>query len=145
MSILRKVFSDFHVSNFYRITGSKLLPVRVGYSTASSTSSQPEDDLPAENLSNPYQKEKRCCVLCKYGVEVDYKNARLLSQFLSPFTGKVYEKNITGLCKAKQKSVEREIIKSQNAGYLAVMLKKVEYIRDPKLCDPSRPIRPHRY
>lgn len=31
--------------DFYRITGSKLLPVRVGYSTASSTSSQPEDDL----------------------------------------------------------------------------------------------------
>jgi small subunit ribosomal protein S18 len=95
---------------------------------------------------------------------VDYKNARLLSQFLSPFTGKVYEKNITGktvfssfqqflfiyslfigLCKTKQKIVEGEIIKAQNAGYLAIMLKKVEYLKDPKLYDPNRPVRPHRY
>ncbi len=97
-------------------------------------------------------------------MKVDYKNARLLSQFLSPFTGKVYERNITGtifkakckisyliyfsfvgLCKAQQKTVENEIIKSQVAGYLAVMLKKVEYLKDPKLCDPNRPVRPHRY
>ena len=119
---------------------------------------------PIQNLSNPYQKEKRCCVLCKYDVKVDYKNARLLSQFLSPFTGKVYEKNITGkilyssfqqflfiysffigLCKTKQKIVEGEIMKAQNAGYLAIMLKKVEYLKDPKLYDPNRPVRPHRY
>ena len=102
--------------------------------------------------------------MCKYNVKVDYKNARLLSQFLSPFTGKVYERNITGtiilfieicimytnyfnlgLCTAQQKIVESEIIKSQVAGYLAIMLKKVEYIKDPKLCDPNRPVRPHRY
>jgi hypothetical protein len=49
------------------------------------------------------------------------------------------------LCKLKQKIVEGEIIKAQNAGYLAVMLKKVEYLKDPKLCDPNRPVRPHRY
>nr|CAG4651537.1 EOG090X0N7H [Simocephalus serrulatus] len=101
--------------------------------------------MPVENLSNPYQKEKRCCILCKFNVQVDYKNPRLLSQFLSPFTGKVYERNITGLCKSQQQKVEIEITKSQSAGYLAVMLKKVEYIRDPKLCDPNRPVRPHRY
>lgn len=43
-----KMKSDIYhllLLDFYRITGSKLLPVRVGYSTASSTSSQPEDDL----------------------------------------------------------------------------------------------------
>nr|CAG4649891.1 EOG090X0N7H [Scapholeberis mucronata] len=101
--------------------------------------------MPVENMENPYKKSKRCCVLCKYNVEVDYKNPRLLSQFLSSFTGKIYERNITGLCKTQQKRVESEIIKSQAAGYLATMLKKVEYLEDPKLFDVNRPVRPHRF
>ena len=47
-------------------------------------------------MTNPYKSEKRLCVLCRHKIEVDYKNPRLLSQFLSSFTGKVYERNITG-------------------------------------------------
>ncbi|EFX77265.1 hypothetical protein DAPPUDRAFT_305829 [Daphnia pulex] len=143
MALMQKILPCFHISSLYRTTMFPLLTVR--HSTNYNASLQQEDDQPAQNLSNPYQKEKRCCVLCKYDVNVDYKNARLLSQFLSPFTGKVYERNITGLCKSKQKIVESEIIKAQNAGYLAIMLKKVEYFKDPKLCDPDRPVRPHRY
>nr|CAH0108539.1 unnamed protein product [Daphnia galeata] len=147
MAFSKKVVPFFHISSLYRI--SSIIPVPhviVRHSTNFNASLQQEDDdQPIQNLSNPYQKEKRCCVLCKYDVKVDYKNARLLSQFLSPFTGKVYEKNITGLCKTKQKIVEGEIIKAQNAGYLAIMLKKVEYLKDPKLYDPNRPVRPHRY
>ena len=47
-------------------------------------------------MTNPYESEKRQCILCYRKIEVDYKNPRLLSQFLSSFTGKVYERNITG-------------------------------------------------
>nr|CAG4638208.1 EOG090X0N7H [Chydorus sphaericus] len=104
-----------------------------------------DSDLPVEGLVNPYQKDRRCCVLCKYKVKVDYKNPRLLSQFISPFTGKIYEQNITGLCKKQQELVELEVTRSRAAGFLAHMLKKVEYLKDPKLYDPNRPIRPHKY
>ena len=47
-------------------------------------------------MRNPYEKEQRQCILCKYKIEVNYKNPRLLSQFVSPFTGKLYDRNITG-------------------------------------------------
>ncbi|CAG2121908.1 unnamed protein product, partial [Medioppia subpectinata] len=30
-------------------------------------------DLPDQSLANPYRKAKRVCILCKYGIEVDYK------------------------------------------------------------------------
>nr|CAG4635238.1 EOG090X0N7H [Alona affinis] len=111
----------------------------------STSSPNVDPDMPVDGLTNPYQQDRRCCVLCKYKVKVDYKNTRLLSQFMSPFTGKVYERNITGLCKTQQEIVEAEIKRSQSSGYLAIMLKKVEYLRDPKLYDPNRPIRPHRF
>lgn len=45
----------------------------------------------------------------------------------------------------QQEIVENEILRSQMAGYLAFMLKKVNYLKDPKIFDPSRPVRPHRY
>jgi len=101
--------------------------------------------MPVENMTNPYESEKRQCILCYRKIEVDYKNPRLLSQFLSSFTGKVYERNITGLCKKQQKIVETEIKRSQEAGFLAFMLKKPEYIKDPVICDANKPVRPHRF
>nr|CAG4648446.1 EOG090X0N7H [Moina brachiata] len=89
-------------------------------------------------LKNPYLKDPVHCILCKYGVKVDYKNTRLLSQFLSPFTGKVYDQSMTGLCSEQQKRVEAAIKQAQTAGYLAVMLKKVEYKDDPVISNMSR-------
>lgn len=58
----------------------------------------------------------KCCILCKFKIEPDYKNVRLLSQFQSRHTGRVYGKHITGLCSYKQTQVEQEIIKAQNSG-----------------------------
>ncbi|CAG2177163.1 unnamed protein product, partial [Oppiella nova] len=52
-------------------------------------------DLPDLSLANPYRKAKQICILCKYGIEVDYKNVQLLSQFVSPYTGRLYDKHIT--------------------------------------------------
>nr|CAG4643672.1 EOG090X0N7H [Ilyocryptus agilis] len=122
------------------------LSMLVARSASSAGSSQHADpDMPLSDMANPYQKEKRCCILCKYNVKADYKNPRLLSQFVSPFTGKIYERNVTGLCKRQQAIVENEISKSRQAGYMAYMLKKVEYTKDPKLYDPNRPFRPHRF
>lgn len=49
-------------------------------------------------------------------MNIDYKNTRLLSQFISRFTGRVYGRHITGLCRHKQDEVEKEIKKAREAG-----------------------------
>lgn len=74
-----------------------------------------------------------------------YKNIRLLSQFQSPYTGKIYGRQITGLCKSKQEMVEKEIVKAQSVGYMGSYHKSNDFLKDPKLFDPERPIRPHKY
>ncbi len=78
-------------------------------------------------------------------IHPDYKNVRLLSQFQSPYTGRIYGRHITGLCKAKQEVVEKEIIKSQSSGFMGTYHKSMDFINDPRLFDPERPIRPHKY
>ncbi|KZC05944.1 PREDICTED: 28S ribosomal protein S18c, mitochondrial [Dufourea novaeangliae] len=101
-------------------------------------------DLPTLS-ENPYKKEKRLCILCKLKIEPDYKNARLLSQFQSSYTGRIYGKHITGLCDRKQKRVEEEIVKAQNAGLMGYMTKEPKYVNDPKLFNPAFPFKPHPY
>lgn len=96
-------------------------------------------------MPNPFQKEKIQCILCKHNIDPDYKNVKLLSQFQSPYTGRIYGRHITGLCKAKQDKVEKEILKAQMSMLMGYMHKDVTYLKDPKLFDPERPIRPHKY
>jgi len=67
-------------------------------------------------IENPYVKEKQQCILCRLGIEPDYKNVRLLSQFQSQYTGRIYGRHITGLCKHKQMRLEQEIAKAQSSG-----------------------------
>nr|CAG4652377.1 EOG090X0N7H [Triops cancriformis] len=97
------------------------------------------------DMPNPYVKDATKCILCKHNVEVEYKNVRLLSQFVSPFTGKVYNRNITGLCAKQDKLVKEEIRKAQNFGYMPVTIKAPQYLKDPRLFDPGHPIRSHRF
>lgn len=68
-----------------------------------------------------------------------------MSQFQSPYTGRIYGRHITGLCEKKQEKVEGEILKSQNAGLMGYYLKDPSFIKDPKLFDAENPIRPHRF
>lgn len=44
-----------------------------------------------------------------------------------------------------QEEVEAEIVKAQTVGFMGIMTKKPEFLKDPKLFDPERPIRPHKY
>lgn len=83
--------------------------------------------------------------MCKLKITPDYKNVKLLSQFQSPYTGRIYGRHITGLCKHKQTLVETEIDKAQRAGLMATYLKEPSYLKDPKLFDPEKPVRPHRF
>lgn len=96
-------------------------------------------------MPNPFEKEKLQCILCKMNITPDYKNVKLLSQFQSPFTGRIYGRHITGLCANKQKQVEAEIVKAQSAGLMGYYNKEVIFMKDPKLFDPEKSIRPHRF
>ncbi|RWS21656.1 28S ribosomal protein S18c-like protein [Leptotrombidium deliense] len=98
---------------------------------------------PTPNMENPYKKEKKQCILCKYGVQLDYKNPRLLSQFVSPFTGRVYDKHITGLCEKQQQILKAELWKSQRSGFMPYIYRDPRFANDPKLFNPMRPQRPN--
>ncbi|ODM96149.1 28S ribosomal protein S18c, mitochondrial [Orchesella cincta] len=102
------------------------------------------EDLPI-GMDNPYEKPKKICILCEHGITPNYKNIKLLYQFVSPYTGMPYERHITGLCKQKQEQVEKAILLAVNLGLMSNYLKEVEFLKDPKLCDPERPFRPHKY
>ncbi|XP_059479632.1 small ribosomal subunit protein bS18m [Neocloeon triangulifer] len=102
-------------------------------------------DLPSSEMKNPFEKEKVKCILCQLDINPSYKNLRLLSQFVSSFTGKPYGRHITGLCKGKQELVEKEIMKARNLGMMPYMLKNAKFLKDPPLYDPEKPLRPHNY
>ncbi|XP_066246416.1 small ribosomal subunit protein bS18m [Euwallacea similis] len=102
-------------------------------------------DAPTFDMENPFEKEHEQCILCKHNIKVDYKNVKLLSQFQSPYTGRIYGKHITRLCKQQHELVEAEICKAQTSGLMASYLKEPCYLDDPKLFDPENPIRPHRF
>ncbi|CAD6240787.1 GSCOCG00008916001-RA-CDS [Cotesia congregata] len=104
-----------------------------------------DEDLPIKMEANPFEKEKKQCVLCRLNVTPDWKNVRLLSQFQSAYTGRIYGRHITGLCKHKQELVEREILKAQNSGFMPFYMKEPNYLHDPMLFDPDHPFRPHKY
>ena len=64
-------------------------------------------DLPQE-MADPYAAPPQMCVLCPrrysagHAPQPSYLNPKLLSQFTSPHTGKLYDKHITGLCSKMQ-------------------------------------------
>lgn len=104
---------------------------------------QEQKDKQFVNAPTPYQKPKRQCILCKYKIQVDYKNPRLLSQFVSPLNGKIYDKHITGLCEKQQTALQREIRKSRNSRLMPIYYKDPKFNRDPALFNPDRPQRPN--
>ncbi|PVD31059.1 hypothetical protein C0Q70_10336 [Pomacea canaliculata] len=42
-----------------------------------------KDDMPVSSMPDPFKPEQKRCILCKHNIDVDYKNVRLLSQFVS--------------------------------------------------------------
>lgn len=104
-----------------------------------------KDDQPLDNMKNPFEPEKPKCILCKHDITPDYKNVRLLSQFQSSYTGRIYGRHITGLCKHKQTQVELEIVKARAVGFMGYYTKDRAFLADPRIFDPENPIRQHKY
>ncbi|KAH3706831.1 28S ribosomal protein S18c, mitochondrial-like [Dreissena polymorpha] len=63
-------------------------------------------------------------------------NTQLLSQFISPYTGRMYGRHVTGLCLHMQRRVAREVRIAKLIGYLPFMNKPVKYLEDPMLFNP---------
>uniref|UniRef100_A0A8C9DPX8 Small ribosomal subunit protein bS18m n=1 Tax=Prolemur simus TaxID=1328070 RepID=A0A8C9DPX8_PROSS len=84
-------------------------------------------------MENPYKEPLKKCILC--GKRVDYKNVQLLSQFISPFTGCIYGRHITGLCGKKQKEITKAIKRAQILGFMPVTYKDPAFLKDPKVCN----------
>lgn len=91
-----------------------------------------------ECVKDPYAKPIRKCVLCrgKEEVALDYKNTRLLSQFLSPNTGRIYGRHITGLCVPMQKRISQLIVRAQKFCFLPRNRFETAYLADPRLSEP---------
>ncbi|XP_007537557.1 small ribosomal subunit protein bS18m [Erinaceus europaeus] len=94
------------------------------------------EDLPI-SMENPYKEPLKKCILC--GKHVEYKNVQLLSQFVSPFTGRIYGRHITGLCGKKQREITKAIKRAQIMGFMPVTYKDPAYLKDPKVCDIKYP------
>ncbi|XP_077089049.1 small ribosomal subunit protein bS18m [Siphateles boraxobius] len=90
-----------------------------------------KDDMPIK-MENPYKQPPKTCILCN--ITVDFKNVQLLSQFISPHTGRVYGRHITGLCGRKQKEVSKAIKKARSMGFMSVTLKNPQFMKDPDIC-----------
>ncbi|XP_026995673.1 28S ribosomal protein S18c, mitochondrial [Tachysurus fulvidraco] len=90
------------------------------------------NDMPIK-MENPYKQPQKGCILCS--VTVDYKNIQLLSQFISPHTGRIYGRHITGLCGRKQREVTKAIKRARSMGFMSVTLKDPQFIKDPNVCD----------
>lgn len=117
---------------------------RIASYSSEAKSSAADPDSPVE-IANPFKRDEKVCLLCSLNITPDYKNARMLSQFQSPYTGKIYGRHITGLCKERQRQVEFAIQKSQASGFMPLYFKSPEFLEDPKLYDAEKPIRPHPY
>ncbi|VEL15116.1 unnamed protein product [Protopolystoma xenopodis] len=67
-------------------------------------------------MDNPYTPKKKLCFICEHNIDLDYKNVRLLSQFISPYTGRIKGRKYTQLCIPMQKRLSQLIKRSRQFG-----------------------------
>nr|XP_019586881.1 PREDICTED: 28S ribosomal protein S18c, mitochondrial isoform X3 [Rhinolophus sinicus] len=72
---------------------------------------------------------------CSQYKQVTSNEDLLLSQFISPFTGCIYGRHLTGLCGKKQKEITKAIKRAQIMGFMPVTYKDPVYLKDPKVCN----------
>uniref|UniRef100_A0A3P9HE67 Small ribosomal subunit protein bS18m n=1 Tax=Oryzias latipes TaxID=8090 RepID=A0A3P9HE67_ORYLA len=124
------------VRRWQRLKPASNLRVNQGVRTVSLESVQQQGDDVLVKMENPYKQPQRGCILCN--VNVDYKNTQLLSQFISPHSGRIYGRHLTGLCGRKQKEVSKAIKKAQALGFMPVTHKHPQFMKDPNICSIKR-------
>ncbi|XP_011491981.1 28S ribosomal protein S18c, mitochondrial isoform X2 [Oryzias latipes] len=120
------------VRRWQRLRPASNLRVDQGVRTASLESVQQQADDVLVKMENPYKQPQRGCILCN--LNVDYKN----TQFISPHSGRIYGRHLTGLCGRKQKEVSKAIKKAQALGFMPVTHKHPQFMKDPNICSTKR-------
>ncbi|KAI6660556.1 hypothetical protein LOD99_14140 [Oopsacas minuta] len=78
----------------------------------------------------PIRKILECPLncICSKEIVIDYKNVELLSQFISPVTGRILSRFSTGICLGRQNEIAKAIIRSRVAGLMPYSIKFPAYI-----------------
>ncbi|XP_011678476.2 28S ribosomal protein S18c, mitochondrial [Strongylocentrotus purpuratus] len=84
---------------------------------------------------DPYKVAVEKCILCKYQVPISYKNVQLLSQFVSPNTGRIFGRHITKLCEAQQRRVTKAVKRAITMGFMPSQYRTTQFLKDPSLYD----------
>ncbi|KAI0979062.1 hypothetical protein GJ496_008698 [Pomphorhynchus laevis] len=99
----------------------------------------PQHDMPVL-MDDPYKVCMKKCLICQAGIALDYKNAALLSQFISPQTGIMFSQDITGLCAPMHEKIDKCIQTAQTCGLLPYRYKLDKYLHDPQLFNPMKKV-----
>eukprot|EP01147_Barroeca_monosierra_P001100 gene1100-4328_t len=97
--------------------------------SASRLLATPNRGAHGHNLSDSAPEVNRGCPACPYKEEIDYKNVRFLSQFVSPQTGQILRRSSTGLCSKAQRKVAKAIKRSRHFGLMPFVYRA--YAEDP--------------
>jgi ribosomal protein S18 len=69
-------------------------------------------------------------------IKIDFRNTKLLNQFISPQTGFIFNQRTTGLCYFKQVELEKAILKARRFSLMPYKWKETVYLDDPRLFNP---------
>ncbi|CAF1560829.1 unnamed protein product, partial [Adineta ricciae] len=94
-----------------------------------------DDDRPKQ-MNDPYLPPPHKCIFCEHNLKIDFRNTELLSQFISPQTGFVFNQRTTGLCYFKQVELEKAILKARRFHLMPYKWKETVYLDDPRLFNP---------
>lgn len=94
-----------------------------------------DDDRPKQ-IDDPYLPAPQKCIFCVENLKIDFRNTKLLSQFVSPQTGFIFNQRTTGLCYFKQVELEKAIWKARRFHLMPYTWKETAFLDDPKLFNP---------
>merc|ERR1719231_1093347 len=89
-----------------------------------------------KNLSECEKQQLKCMssdIDQPIDVKLNFKNSRLLSQFCSPYSGRIYGRHITGLCIPMQEQLSNLIHISRQFGFMPKHMKNPNFLNDPVL------------
>jgi small subunit ribosomal protein S18 len=95
----------------------------------------PNDDRPKQ-INDPYLPSPHKCIFCVHNIKIDFRNTKLLSQFISPQTGFIFNQRTTGLCYFKQVELEKAVLKARRFNLMPYQWKETVYLDDPRLFNP---------
>uniref|UniRef100_A0AAV2K2L7 Small ribosomal subunit protein mS40 n=1 Tax=Knipowitschia caucasica TaxID=637954 RepID=A0AAV2K2L7_KNICA len=71
------------------------------------------------------------CPICRdQNILIHHQNVKLLEQFISPYTGVVYDPSKTGVCMKQQKKLTEAIAASRDHGFLPFQIPYVDFTKE---------------